>query len=295
MTETRPSVAIVAMGVSNQGWLKRMYNGDDPRFFSHVIRERFKECFPTPEVVKKRLDQFFPDIPMSDQEKEALTNLAHPPEHQEALDKLSQALGMRKTIAEIGEPFDQIWAINHMGKVLKKVDMIFAMDDLRREFPRYNDMLTGEVPVMTSKAYPEFNCLEYPIDEVAEDIGWVYFTNTVVYAVAYAIYKGFKRISLFGCDFHYDHGGRSEQARANCEFMLGVAHARGIKIEVAAGSTTMDQNKTMQLYGYAEQPEIKKSDGSSLKFDGKKWNVISRVEAPDGGQETPATVQNAES
>lgn len=248
------SVAIVAMGASNQEWFRRCYRGDSSDFFRKTLMDNFGM---------------------------ALRGYQIDPEEENILRVIAMKAGERKLLQEIGPPFDEVWAINHMGKMLKDVDLIIAMDDLKEEQERYEGMLNGETPILTSKYYEEFNCIEFPLRDVINDLHsdgvsymGMYFRNSVSYAVAYAIYKKFDRISLFGCDFYYDNAIKSEEARANCEFWLGFAHARGIKIEVSKGSTTLDMNKPQKLYGYAEQPQLPFDKEQDLIWTGKGWTLV---------------------
>ena len=264
------SVAIVAMGTTNQEWFRRCYSGDNTKLNARIVKEQM--------LVALRGHQLSPqDV--------ALVN------------QLCGTLGKRYTDRILGQPFDQVWAINHMGKLIKEVDLIFAMDDLKKEEDRYNTMLTGDVPIMTSTVYPEYNCIEYPLNDVLHDLGQLYFKNTIAYAMAYAIHKKFERIGLFGCDFYYeDNSARSEQARANCEFWMGVAHARGIKLEVSKGSTTMDMNKVNLLYGYAKQPVVKYDDKHNLEFNGKQWLLVKKDDGdapPGSGPKAPELAESA--
>ena len=305
------SVAIIAMGTSNQVWLRRSYRGDSPDFFAKVFVERFGQC------VK--------DVGVSPQEVSVLKGI-------------SQTLAKRKMIQEVGPPFDQVWGINHIGKVLRKsekpgdggLSLIIAMDDLRHEKERYGEMLTGDIPIMTSKAYPEFpKSIEYPIRDIVKFLhkpvaehaadkiitmleasksrvskqtiqsirDWAhnsstisfmgdYIRNSVTAAVILAAYTGFDRIALYGADFYYDEdNGRSEQARANCEFWMGFCHALGIKLEVATGSTTLDMNKNRGLYGYAEQPPLPFNDTQDFIPDGRGYKLVSNE---GKGQKAPA-------
>lgn len=273
------SVAIVAMGVSNQSWFKRSYNGDNYEFFSNIFKKRFDVMLPQKEELEQRLLEGFKDQPLTEVQRQWISDAAEQfspdDEAQAIIDQASDAMGKEATIREIGDPYQEVWAINHMGKVLRDVDMVVLMDDLRVEKHRYAGLLLEDTPILTSKAYPEYPASrEYPINEAVADIGWMYMTNSVVYAVAFAMLRGAKRIGLYGCDFHYPGAARSEQARANCEFVLGIASERGIKIDIPPGSTTMDMHVNTKFYGYAEQPEITREDGVKLRFNGREWGPV---------------------
>lgn len=281
--EKAESVAIVAMGPSKEAWFKRAYRGDDPAFYAHVFRQRLGQLVPSEQDMHNNMVRGFSDVRLTPEQEAWLDGMAKAfspdLDQQKMIADFAEILGKQATIDEVGEHYDHVWGVNHMGKLLKDLDMIFAMDDLRVEQFRYGAMLTGDVPIMTCKAYDEYNSIEYPLSEVVNDVldGEKYITNSVCYAVAYAMLKGYKRIGLYGCDFHYPGIEKSEQARGNCEWLLGRCEERGIQIEIAEGSTLMDRHKIPQFYGYAEQPVLDNPDGTKSKFnpETKVWDVIS--------------------
>lgn len=291
-TKAPASVAIVAMGASVLQWMRRSYNGDNPHFFERTIMDRFKQFFGpdyqdlvinglgdmTGKMTFEQRDEFFSRL---------FGTMAPGDEQSQKLATLAAEYGQKIMVNEIGEPFDEVWGINHIGKVLQ-VDKIFLMDDLRVEAARYANMLDRiEVPIITSKAYPEFpTSVEFPINDAIKAVGGiVYFTNTIAYTVAYALMLGVERIGMYGCDFMYDNSWRSEQARANVEFILGIAHERGVKIEICEGSTTMDNHKPGKLYGYAQQPTLT-GEGKILDYSEKEKRWIARP-LTGGGEAAP--------
>lgn len=176
----------------------------------------------------------------------------------EAYLSLTKRLGGRKPF------FDQVWGINALGDVLN-CDLVFHMDDVRIQQMRAAANPTGNIAnmlawlktyrgkVMTSrkvKGYP--GLVEFPLQDVLNATGWAYFNNTAAYAVAYAIFLGVKRISLFGIDFSYANSHDAEKGRACVEFWLGMAAARGIAISIAQKSALMDMcvGKDEKTYGY---------------------------------------------
>lgn len=166
--------------------------------------------------------------------------------------------GHRKAFA------DETWTINMLGNVFD-CDLCFHMDDVRIQEIRANarpdsniaNMLAwlkeSKVPVMTSRSHEDYPALiDFPIEEVMQELRYDYFNSTAAYAVAYAIYLGVKKITLFGCDYTYPGAHDAEKGRACVEFWLGMAAQRGIKISVPKKSTLMDaiyQQKD-RLYGY---------------------------------------------
>lgn len=162
---------------------------------------------------------------------------------------------------------DETWAINGMGDVIA-CDLIFHMDDVRiqeiRAAARPNSAIanmltwlkTTTTPVMTSRAYPDYPALvEFPLEDVINDLGMYYFNNTVAYAMAYAIHIGVEKVSIFGCDYTYPNAHKSERGRGCLEFWLGYATRKGVEIAVPERTTLMDARDNhgdhdAPLYGY---------------------------------------------
>lgn len=179
--------------------------------------------------------------------------------------RLASTKGDRHRVA------DEIWAINSMGGVIKH-DLLFHMDDCKVQEARAERQPEGNIAGMvgwlkghprfiTSKAYADYpGAIEFPLEEVINKIGIAYFNNTVAYAVAYAMFLGVEKISLYGVDFSYENGHKAEKGRGCVEFLLGAASAGGIAVEVASDSTLLDANvnESMRFYGY---------DASDMKME----------------------------
>ena len=183
-----------------------------------------------------------------------------------------------------GRAADEVWAINSQGAVIKH-DRLFVMDDicevlapLARKEPA--SMPAGLIemlrkhpgPVYTSKAYPEFpGTVDYPLEDVINAVGHIYFNTSVAYAVGLAIHLKVKEIGLYGCDFTYPDTHVAESGRACVEFLLGIAGANGAKIVIAGDSTLLDASLTVgqKLYGYRDPLEIGRAeDGGQLFAEG---------------------------
>lgn len=103
-------------------------------------------------------------------------------------------------------------------------------------------------PVYMQQGWPNVpNGVVYPLQEVLNKFG-NYFTNSVSYMLALAIYEGFEEIHVYGVDMAVDT--EYHHQRPSCEYFLGLAAGMGIKIHVPAES---DLLKTRFLYGFQEQ------------------------------------------
>ena len=177
---------------------------------------------------------------------------------------LDQYLEITKRLGGRSKFCDEVWAINALGDVFA-CDLVFHMDDVRiqeiraaaRPESNIAAMLhwikTSPVPVVTSRAHPEYPALvEYPLEDVLNHLGHDYFNNTAPYAIAMAIHVGASKISLFGMDYTYPNVHDAEKGRACVEFWIGQACARDIKIGLPQTTTLMDSMypRTARLYGY---------------------------------------------
>jgi len=159
---------------------------------------------------------------------------------------------------------DETWCVNALGAVFD-CDRTFHMDDVRIQeiraaaLPDSNiaRMLawikTSPGPIVTSRAHPEYpGLVEFPLRDVLERFPMGYFNNTAAYAVAYALFIGATKISLFGCDYTYPNVHHAEKGRACLEFWLGMAAEMGVQLSVPKVSSLLDacHSQADRFYGY---------------------------------------------
>jgi len=158
---------------------------------------------------------------------------------------------------------DETWAINSMGGVIQH-DLLFHMDDCRIQESRAAHNPEGNIAGMlrwlkthpkffTSTVYDDYpGAIEYPLQDVINNLGVSYFNSTVAYAVAMAMHTGVERLALYGVDFSYPDNHKAEQGRACVEFLLGIASANGVHIDVSSDTTLLDANVDPghKFYGY---------------------------------------------
>jgi hypothetical protein len=164
----------------------------------------------------------------------------------------------------------EIWGINYMGAVTR-LDRVIHIDPVHPYLGHapVKDMcdyaLKDGIPFYTShphRMYP--NHVVYPFDHVVRNIGTYYLNGSVAYALALAIAEGATEIGMWGADFSYPNAHVSESGRANVEFLMGLAMARGIKVFVAQSSTLMDAHCRQQPYGFFKNPLHPPSSGGAL-------------------------------
>lgn len=177
---------------------------------------------------------------------------------------LDQYLEITKRMGGRSRFCDEVWAINALGDVFA-CDLVFHMDDVRIQeiraaaAPASNIaamlpwLKNSAVPVVTSRAHPDYPMLvEFPLEDVLNNLGHDYFNSTAAYAVAFAIHTKATKISLFGIDYTLPNQHQAEKGRACVEYWLGKAQERDIKISLPKSTTLLDACHTRpeRLYGY---------------------------------------------
>jgi hypothetical protein len=78
--------------------------------------------------------------------------------------------------------------------------------------------------------FPEVETSEaYPFERVAEVCG-AYWESSIGYALALAITEGAEEIGVYGVDMRADE--EYAYQRANCEYLIGLARGKGIKVHI---------------------------------------------------------------
>lgn len=95
---------------------------------------------------------------------------------------------------------------------------------------------------------PYIDLATYPIDEIVEFFKTDYFSNTVDYAIALAIYRRFKEIGLYGINMM--RGSEYAYQKAGVEFWIGQAMGRGITVKNHSPISTVLKTKNRKMYGY---------------------------------------------
>jgi len=176
---------------------------------------------------------------------------------------------MSTNYKDIGMSWDEVWTVNSGFSVFQH-DKVFIMDDLRVQaarYPVYGERLkVHPKPIITSTPYDEFPTAEaYPIREVVDLIGEsAWLNNTVVYAMAYALFSGVKFLHLYGADFYYVNMTRREEGAQAAAYLIGIAKVMGM-VTILPSTTTLlaaGEVKPLEghyyrpLYGYMKHPLI---------------------------------------
>ena len=209
------------------------------------------------------------------------------------------------------QEYDEIWAINAMCAVVQP-DRVFMMDPASRFLD--TEDAGGQTKVMR-KVLPTLQCpiysceidsrvpsIElYPLGQVVGELGCGYFNNTVSYAIAFALWTGVSRLSVFGIDFTYSTNMHyAEMGRACCEFWLSRCMLSGMEVAIAPRSPLLDTNVStdQKLYGYhrLENPPVVYMEDGELKVTTSseilpEEEVVVSIYGREDGVEVPRSVE----
>ncbi len=94
--------------------------------------------------------------------------------------------------------------------------------------------------------------IRYPLEELVDHFQTDYFTNTVTYMLALAIYEGIDAIDLYGVNMTL--GTEYENEKGGVEYWIGRAQGQGIKVKVHGKESELFKVNGFyghgKLYGY---------------------------------------------
>lgn len=102
------------------------------------------------------------------------------------------------------------------------------------------------VPIYLQEEWDDIpGSVRFPKEEIEEELGSTYFTNSISWMIAFAIWLGAEVIHVYGVDMAQATEYRHQ--RPNVEFWIGKAEGLGVETYVAR---TSDLLKATHQYGY---------------------------------------------
>jgi len=125
------------------------------------------------------------------------------------------------------------------------IDMNVYEDGRWGEQERQEANLVKEICAINNIPYIDLK--SYPLAEVMEKFDTDYFSSTVDYALALALYRGYREIDMYGVTMLHD----TDYYKIKCgaDFWCGYAKGLGAKITVH-GETSIMKTTDNLIYGY---------------------------------------------
>lgn len=179
--------------------------------------------------------------------------------------------------ALFGDPEFEIWGLNQLyvafPAIVEHATRWFQMhhrhsyDQAVRDH-KHHDWLAQQTkfPIYMQQQEPTIPMsVPFPWQEIIQAYG-DYFTNSISWQIALAIYEGFEVIHIYGVDMAQDE--EYVEQRPSCEYFIGLARGLGIKVYVPAKS---DLLKTMWLYPIEDDAKFR------TKCDGRRVELRQRI------------------
>lgn len=139
-------------------------------------------------------------------------------------------------------PFDgvEVWGLNRTYVHQTNMARVYFLDSLASfaVHPEFIENINGlGVPVYCQRHYEEIPLSrEYPLEEVTQALGGRhYYTSTIAYMIAHAIYEGVDEITLHR--LLVSQASAEYMTQKSClDYWCGVAIGKGIKLRISEDS-----------------------------------------------------------
>jgi hypothetical protein len=145
---------------------------------------------------------------------------------------------------------DILWGVNDVWK-RRDVDVVFNMHTYQSNKEIFKSSVEYvnkyQKPFVTLKEIKDVpTSIRFPIEEMHTH----YFTNSIAYMIAYALYRGVEEINIYGCGL--DRASKYAKQKHNIEYWVGYARGCGINV-VLHGKTELLAVENGEMYGYNER------------------------------------------
>jgi len=145
-----------------------------------------------------------------------------------------------------------------------------------------------KIPVLMQERYEDVPAsVKYPLDEIMAEFKGAerYFTSSVAYGLAYAIYKKYRRIEVYGVEM--ETNTEYAHQRPCVAYWVGVAYGKGIEVDYhsrqffASPLYGYDGDITIPLETYEERVKVLSKEAEIVLAEYKKAKLLtdSTIEA----------------
>jgi hypothetical protein len=153
-----------------------------------------------------------------------------------------------------------VWGITQL--ILKRdcslvIDMNVYDDGRWGEKEKVEAMQAKELCKINNIPYVDLST--YPYETISDCFKTDYFSNTVDFALAMALYSGFDEIDLYGITM--EEGSEYSYQKPGCDFWCGVAKGMGVNIRVFGQYSTLMRTRDRKVYGFDIKQQTKEERG----------------------------------
>ena len=167
--------------------------------------------------------------------------------HKKVVHIIGRGTGWRK--APAAQLTGETWGATQLN-LWRSVGTIIDMNDYSEN--RWGEYETADAVTSKAKALedgiPYIDLETYPLKEVIQYFDVDYFTNTIDYMIALAIYEHFTQINMYGVNMSMK--GEYAFEKPGVDFWCGMALGRGIDVRIFGEKSTIMKSPDGLLYGY---------------------------------------------
>lgn len=145
------------------------------------------------------------------------------------------------TIAALGTTLSQctyngeIWTLNNGYKKVERMDKLFLVHKPPGTHLDWKEISNLDVEIVSLHPLPKTRTTMYPFKQICKKFHTSYFSDTLAYMIAYALYLEYKEIKLYGADMMPAEDYIWE--RPGLEYWVGRAEGMGVKVWRPPGSS----------------------------------------------------------
>jgi len=156
----------------------------------------------------------------------------------------------------------------HKNKVKFRPDYLFEIhgqDIFERRPIYYDQLLKTDIPIICQHGGFGFqNPIVYPLNEIILKFSSKYFTQTLSYIIALALFLGYKKLWFYGFNMMIFHDWILRQS---AEYWFGRVQQAGVEVHLEPTSDLLK----CKLYGYEANNEL------SMQFSDARQKLINKA------------------
>ena len=148
--------------------------------------------------------------------------------------------------------WDVWFELHPWERLCERLDGSTPIQDQVRSRAEYQQWLSQDHgrPIFMQRQYPMVpGCVKYPLENILDTFPQRYFTNSVAYMIALAVFQGVEEIQIWGVDMATKEEYTAQ--RSGVEYWVGLAQGAGVDVLIPEMS---DLCKSRVLYGFHEDP-----------------------------------------
>lgn len=155
----------------------------------------------------------------------------------------------------------EIWAVGSAFPIVDQLKVVSTYFCLHTD-----ETVDFEGPIITQN--------NYPLKEIIAKYKSRFFTNSISYMIAYAIYSGFEKIFMYGVDMDID--GEYTFERPSVTYWIGFARGCGVEVNIAS-----DIDNPLFLYGFENPTALLKRLQDRALMSKNQAEAYLKQEQPD--------------